>query len=132
MFTHIHVKERLRCEKLSFLFEERRGKDGRKIGVRKEASAGKHKKEQKWSGLDINKYFDMWEANPTKNPEERLSKHQISQKTVYATVCERLSDRCEGGTQGKIAGGKRQGKVLDAGKSKWVIKQVSLTVITKL
>ena len=98
--------------------------------MRREASSGKHKKEQKWSEEDINTCFDLWEANPTRKPEERLSKCQISLQTgvPYTTVCERLSGRCDGGKKGKIAGGKRQGKVLDAGKSKRVIKQVTVTV----
>ena len=75
----------------------------------------------------------MWEANSTKKPEERLSKRQISLQTgvPYTTVCERLSGRRGGGKRGKIAGGKRQGKVLDAGKSKQVIKHVTITVFNQ-
>ena len=109
---------------------ERQGKDGRKIGIRRESSSRKNRKEQEWSEEDINTCFDLWEANPTKKPEERLSKHQISLQTgvPYTTVCERLSGRSAGGKRGKIAGGKRQGKVLDAGKSKQVIKWVTITI----
>ena len=113
--------------------QERQGKDGRRIGVRRESSSGKNRKEQKWSEEDINTCFDLWEANSTKKPEERLSKRQISLQTgvPYTTVCEKLSGRCGGGKRGKIAGGKRQGKVLDAGKSKWVIKRVTVTVFNR-
>ena len=105
-------------------------KDGRRIGVRRESSSGKNRKEQKWSEEDINTCFDLWEANSTKKPEERLSKCQISLQTgvPYTTVCERLSGRRGGGKRGKIAGRKRQGKVLDAGKSKRVIKWVTVTL----
>ena len=95
-----------------------RGKDGRHIGPRRAASSGKGKKEQTWTEADIEEAFDLWEANPSKKPEEQLSKRQISQKTgvPYTTVCERLSGRRGGGKRGKITGGKRTGKVLDEGK----------------
>ena len=95
-----------------------RGKDGRHIGPRRAASSGKGKKEQTWTEADIEEAFDLWEANPSKKPEEQLFKRQISQKTgvPYTTVCERLSGRRGGGKRGKIAGGKRTGKVLDKGK----------------
>ena len=106
--------------------QERQSKDGRRIGVRMESSSGKNRKEQKWSEEDINTCFDLWEVNSTKKPEERLSKRQISLQTgvPYTTVCERLSGRHGGSKRGKIAGGRRQGKVLDASKS----KQVTVTV----
>ena len=96
----------------------RRGKDGRKIGVRKAASSGFGKKEQKWTEEAINKCFDLWEANQHLPPEQQKSKRQISIEceVPYTTVCERLSGRHGGGRKGKIAGGKRQGKVLDHGK----------------
>ena len=94
------------------------GKDGRCIGPRRAASSGKGKKEQTWTEADIEEAFDLWEANPSKKPEEQLSKRQISQKTgvPYTTVCERLSGCRGGGKRGKIAGGNRTGKVLDEGK----------------
>ena len=66
----------------------------------------------------MDEVFDLWEANKDKPPKEKLSKLAISKKTgiPYTTVCERLSGHRGGGKRGKIAGGKRQPKVLMAGK----------------
>ena len=96
----------------------KRGKDGRKITPRHPASSGKGRKEQAWSEEDINRAFAMWEANAEKKPEERLSKRQIAIECniPYTTFCERVSGRRGGGRKGKIAGGKRDGKILDKGK----------------
>ena len=104
----------------------KRGKDGRKIGIRRAASSGKNKKEQQWSEKDMDKVFDLWEANENLKPEQRKSKRQISIETgiPYTTLCERLSGRRGGGRRGKTAGGKHQSKVLSTGKCKWVIKWV--------
>ena len=104
----------------------KRGKDGRKIGIRRAASSGKNKKEQQWSEKDMDRAFDLWEANENLKPEERKFKRQISIETgiPYTTLCERLSGRRGGGCRGKIAGGKCQSKVLSTGKCKWVIKRV--------
>ena len=55
-----------------------KGKDGRMSGARQAASSGKGKEEQALSEADINKAFALWEANPEKKPEERLSKKQIA------------------------------------------------------
>ena len=87
-----------------------RGKDGCRIGIRRQASAGKNKKEQSWSEDDINKAFTMWEANKDLPPGERKSKRQIALDCgiPYTTVCEQLAGRRGGGKRGKIAGGKRQ------------------------
>ena len=87
---------------------ERRGKDGRKIGVRRDASAGRNRKEQTWTEEKLNEAFDLWEQNADLPPEQQLSKRQISiQKGIpYTTLCERLSGRRGGGKRGKIAGGK--------------------------
>ena len=94
------------------------GKDGRWIGKRQKASAGEGIKEQKWTVADMDEVFDLWEANQNKPPKERLSKLAISKKTKipYTTVCERLSGHRGGGNRGNVAGGKRQPKVLMAGK----------------
>ena len=117
---------------------ECRGKDGRRIGVRKAASSGLGKKEQKWTEEAINQCFVLWEQNNDLPPEQKRSKRKISIEcgVPYTTVCERLSGRRGGGQKGKIAGGKQQGKVLDTGKSKrvieWVIKQVIFfNILTK-
>ena len=98
--------------------KKRLGKDGRWIGKRQKASAGEGSKEQLWSVADMDEVFHLWEANQNKPPKEKLSKLAISKKTgiPYTTVCERLSGRRGGGRRGKIAGGKRQPKVLTAGK----------------
>ena len=98
--------------------KRRLGKDGRQIGKRQKDSAGEGSKEQLWSVADMDEVFDLWEANQNKPPKERLSKLAISKKTgiPYTTVCERLSGRRGGGRREKIAGGKRQPKVLMAGK----------------
>ena len=97
----------------------RQGKDGRRIAPRKDASAGRDTKEQKWKTEDMDLVFDLWERNKTLPPEQRLSKNQIRKKTgvPYTTVCERLSSRRGGGKHGKIAGGKRMPKILDRGTS---------------
>ena len=97
----------------------RRGKDGRRIAPRKDASAGRDTKEQKWKTEDMDLVFDLWERNKTLPPEQRLSKNQIHKRTriPYTTVCERLSGRRGGGKRGKIAGGKRMPKILDKGTS---------------
>ena len=50
--------------------EERRGKDGRLIGIRQKACAGEGKKEQQWSEADLNKAFNLFEANKDKAPNE--------------------------------------------------------------
>ena len=98
--------------------KKRLGKDRRQIGKRQKASAGEGFKEQLWSVADMDEVFDLWEANQNKPPKEKLSKLAISKKTgiPYTTVCERLSGRRGGGRRGKIAEGKRQPKVLTAGK----------------
>ena len=72
--------------------EERRGKDGRKIGPRRAASFGKNQKEQNWSEQDMDRAFNMWENNPNLPPQERKSKRQISLEIgiPYTTLCERL------------------------------------------
>ena len=93
-------------------------KTGGELVKGQKASAGEGIKEQKWSVADMDEVFDLWEANKNKPPKEKLSKLAISKQTgiPYTTVCERLSGRRGGGKRGKIAGGKRQPKVLTAGK----------------
>ena len=96
----------------------KRGKDGRRIAPRKKASSGAGFKEQLWSVANLDLAFDLWEANKNKPPKEKLSKLAISKQTgiPYTTVCERLSGHHGDGKRGKIAGGRRQSKVLDEGK----------------
>ena len=96
----------------------RRGKDGRIIAPRKPASAGFKVKEQKWDAKELDRAFDLWEANKTKPKAEQMSKLAISKEVniPYTTICERLSGRRGGGKRGKIAGGKRTPQVLDEGK----------------
>ena len=95
----------------------RRGKDGRIIAPRKPASAGHKVKEQKWPASELDRAFDLWEANKTKPKDEQMSKLAISKevKIPYTTICERLSGRRGGGKRGKIAGGKRTPRVLNEG-----------------
>ena len=85
-----------------------RGKDGRKIGLRRVAFPGIGKKEQTWSEEAINKCFALWEENKNLPVEQQRSKRQISIEcqVPYTTVCGRLSGRRGGGRKGKIAGGK--------------------------
>ena len=94
------------------------GKDGRWIAPRKDASAGRDTKEQKWKTEDMDLVFDLWERNKTL-PAELLSKNQIHKQTAvpYTTVCEHLSGRRGGGKCGKITGGKRIPKGLQKGTS---------------
>ena len=96
----------------------KRGKPGRRIAPRKKASAGEGSKEQLWSVAKMDLAFDLWAANKDKPPKEKLSKFAISKETgiPYTTLCERLAGCRGGGRRGKIAGGKRQSKVLDEGK----------------
>ena len=95
----------------------RRGKDGRIIAPRKPASAGYKVKQQKWPASELDRAFDLWEANKTKPKDQQMSKLAISKevKIPYTTICERLSGRRGGGKRGKIAGGKRTPGVLDEG-----------------
>ena len=93
------------------------GKDGRIIAPRKPASAGYKVKEQKWAASELDRAFDLWEANKTKPKDEQMSKLAIAKevKIPYTTICERLSDRRGGGKRGKIARGKRTPRVLNEG-----------------
>ena len=93
-----------------------------KIGIRREASSGKNKKEQTWSEKDLARAFDLWEKNPDLPSEERKFKRQISIDTSipYTTLYERLSCKRGGGCCGKIAGGKCQARIPDMGKCKQV------------
>ena len=50
----------------------RQGKDGRRIAPRKDASAGRDTKEQKWKTEDMDLVFDLWERNKTL-PQNRVS-----------------------------------------------------------
>ena len=98
----------------------RQGKDWRRIAPRKDASAGRDTKEQKWKTEDMDLVFDLCERNKKLPPEQRLSKNQIHKQTgvPYTTVCECLSGRRGGGKSEKIAGGKRMPNILDKGKSR--------------
>ena len=98
--------------------EPQRGKDGRKIGVRQKASSGKGKKEQQWQEKDMERAFNLWEENDAKQAKDKLSKRQIDKECgiPYTTFCERVSGRCKGGKRGKIAGGKRDLKILNQGE----------------
>ena len=62
------------------------GKDGRRIGPRRAASAGKGKKEQTWAEADMEEAFDLWETNPSKKLEEQLSKRQDLSED-WGTLC---------------------------------------------
>ena len=94
------------------------GKDGRRIEVRQRASSGKGKKEQLWQEKDMERAFTLWEENEAKSPKDKLSKRQIALECgiPYTTFCERVSGRRGGGQRGKIAGGKREPKILDRGE----------------
>ena len=113
----------------------RHGKDGRKIGVHHKASSGEGRKEQQWSEADLDRAFDLWEANDGKQPGEKLSKCQIALEhgIPYTTFCERVSGRRGGGKRGKIARGKWEPKILNWGKQAGNIKWVTITItITEL
>ena len=107
--------------------KKHRGKDGRIIGERKPASSEKGKREQTWTEEDMNGVFDDWEKNKELPKHLQKSIREISHDRgiPYTTCCERLKGRRGGGKRGKIAGGKRQSKVLDAGEQ--VIKRVTFT-----
>ena len=66
------------------------GKDGRIITPRKPASAGYKVKEQKWAASELDRAFDLWEANKTKPKDEQMSKLAIAKevKIPYTTICE--------------------------------------------
>ena len=95
--------------------EVRCGKDGRIIGVRQKASSGKGKKEQMWQKKDMDRAFNLWKENEAKPAKNKLSKRQIAKECgiPYTTFCERVSGRRGGGKRGKIAGGKRDPKILN-------------------
>ena len=67
-----------------------RGKDGRIIAPRKPASAGYKVKEQKWLASELDRAFDLWEANKTKPKDQQMSKLAISKEVniPYTTICE--------------------------------------------
>ena len=96
----------------------RHGKDGRRIGLRKKASSGKIKKKQLWQEKDMEMAFNLWEENDQKQPKNKLSKRQIALQCgiPYTKFCERVSGRQGGGQRGKIAGRKRESKILDQGE----------------
>ena len=98
--------------------KKRRGKDGRVVGQRRAASAGKGKREQLWTEEDMAKVFSDWEENKNQPKHLQKSIRQISMDrgVPYTTCCERLMGRRGGGKPGKIAGGKRTGKILDKGE----------------
>ena len=98
----------------------RRGADGRRIPVRKAASAGKGKKEQGWKETDIDEMFKLWARNDELPPEQRLSISKIAKQcgVPYTTACERLKGRRGSGRRGKIAGGCRMSRALSAGESR--------------
>ena len=56
--------------------------------------------------------FNLWEENDSKQAKDKLSKRQITKECgiPYTTFCERVSGRRGGG---KIAGGKRDPKILN-------------------
>ena len=113
----------------------RHGKYGRKIGIHQKASAGKGKKEQQWQEKDIERAFNLWEANDSKPAKKKLSKRQITKECgiPYTTFCERVSERHGGGKRGKTAGGKREPKILNQGEQAGNISIRSLTVtVTEL
>ena len=62
--------------------------------------------------------FNLWEENDQKQPKDKLSKRQITLQCgiPYTTFCERVSGRQRGGQRVKIAGGKREPKILDQGE----------------
>ena len=97
----------------------RRGTDGRRIPVRKAASAGKGKKEQGWKEKDIDEMFRLWARNDELQPEQKLSISKIAKQcgVPYTTSCERLKGRRGGGKCGKITGGRRMSRALSAGES---------------
>ena len=86
----------------------KKGKDVRKITLRKKAFAGEGLKEQLWDVKDMDLAFDLWEGN--KDREKPLSNLAISKQTgiPYTTLCEWLS--------GRRGSGHRVSKVLDKGK----------------
>ena len=103
----------------------RRGKDGRRIGVRQKASSGKGKKEQQWQEKDMERAFTLWEENDTKQPKDKHSKRQIALECglPYTTFCERVSGRRGGGRGAKLLVAKGSQK-FSTKVSKWVIFQV--------
>ena len=103
IFSFLVVRQKTTQKKV------RHGKDGRIIAPRKPASAGYNVKEQKWPASELDRAFDLWEANKTKPKDQQMSKLAIPKKVniPYTTICERLSGRRGGGKRGKITGRKR-------------------------
>ena len=68
------------------------GKDGRRIALKKKASAGAGFKEQLLDVKQLDLAFDLWEANKNKASKEKLSKMAISKKTGIpyrsTTICQ--------------------------------------------
>ena len=85
----------------------RRGKDGRIITPRKPASAGYNVKEQKWPASELDRGFDLWEANKTKPKDQQMSKLAISKevKINEGQTCSKCQE-LHRGARGR--GGKRR------------------------
>ena len=67
------------------------GKDGRRIAPRKDASAGRDTKEQKWKTEDMDLVFDLWERNKTlpQNrgcPRTRYTRGLESPTQLYVSI----------------------------------------------
>ena len=63
-----------------------RGKDGRIIAPRKKASAGYKVKEQQWSASELDRAFDLWEANKTKPKISRCPSLPYPRKSTSPTL----------------------------------------------
>ena len=50
--------------------QERRGINGSHIGIWQKASSGEGKKEHQWSEKDLDRAFDLWDANEGKPPPQ--------------------------------------------------------------
>ena len=72
--------------------------------------------------------FQLWDENDSLPPGKKWSMRAMAKEVGIpkTTIIERLSQRRKG--IGHIAGGKRQPRVLSAGKFKRVTKRVILTV----
>ena len=73
---------------------------------KRDARSHKSKKNQKWKEGDMEKAFELWDANDNLPPSERLSMRAIAKQVQVpkTTIIERLS-QCRKG-KGHIAGGR--------------------------
>ena len=103
--------------KTKFSKKGKKGKVLRSPQEKRAASSHKGQKNQTWKEEAMERAFQLWDENDSLPPGKKWSMRAIAKEVGIpkTTIIERLSQRRKG--KGHIAGGKRQPRVLSAGKS---------------